>query len=148
MRSEPKVRDGRGSMKPGCSHENATCSHFFLRRTRLALLIVALVAVVAVAAGTAGETNAFAVPVPGVDEVPLSGSVLPPDSSRSFHSAHCALKYAAVLDLAELARRDGKSSSAYLHAFSNVASQMNDCGSGARYAAPSSIVVEAATPRR
>jgi hypothetical protein len=64
------------------------------------------------------------------------------------HSAHCALKYAAVLDLAELARRDGKSSSAYLHAFSNVASQMNDCGSGARYAAPSSIVVEAATPRR
>ena len=99
------------------------------------MLIVALTAVVAVTAGAAGETNAFAMPIPGMDGVP------PPSS----HSVHCSLKYAAVLDLAELARRDGKSSSAYQHAFSNVAGQMSDCDNGARYAGSPSAVVKAAT---
>jgi hypothetical protein len=108
------------------------------------MLIVALSVVVAVAAGTAGETNAFAVPVLVVDDAPLSVSALPAPSAPSPHSPHCALKYAAVLDLAELARRDGKSSTAYQRAFNRVAGEMNDCGNGARYVASSSVAVEAA----
>ena len=142
MRSEPQVRDGQGSVQPAHLHENATRSRSFMKRMRFVMLIVALTAVVAVTAGAAGETNAFAVPMPGVDDVPQSASALPP---RSSHSARCALKYAAVLDLAELARRDGKSSSAYQHAFSNVAGQMSDCDNGARYAGSPSAVVKAAT---
>jgi hypothetical protein len=144
MRGEPKMTAAQDGMKSARSRENATRPRSFMKRARLATLIVALTAVVAVAAGTAGETNAFALPVPGGDDVPLAESALPPHSSPSMHSAHCALKYAAVLDLAELAHRDGKSSSAYRHAFNNVAGQMNDCDSGARYAASSSVVVEAA----
>lgn len=52
---------------------------------------------------------------------PVSG--LPPQ---------CALKYAAVLDLAELGQRYGKSSDTYLHAFGSVAGQMHTCDSGSR----------------
>ncbi|MGF7131150.1 hypothetical protein P3T40_002632 [Paraburkholderia sp. EB58] len=139
MLGEPQVRDGQGRGKPTRSRENTTRTCSFIKRTRFVMLIVALMAVVAVAAGTAGETNAFAVPVP--DDVSQSASALP---SPSPHSQHCALKYAAVLDLAELARRDGKSSSAYQHAFNRIAGEMNDCGSGARYVASSSVAVEAA----
>ena len=147
MRGEPKMTGAQDGMKSARSRENATRPRSFMKRARLATLIVALTAVVAVAAGTAGETNAFALPVPGGNDVPLAGSALAPHStysSPSSHSAHCALKYAAVLDLAELAHRDGKSSSAYRHALNNVAGQMNDCDSGARYAASSSVVMEAA----
>jgi hypothetical protein len=60
-------------------------------------------------------------------------------------TAVVAVTAGAVLDLAELARRDGKSSSAYQHAFSNVAGQMSDCDNGARYAGSPSAVVKAAT---
>jgi hypothetical protein len=141
MRSEPQVTEARGSMKTARSRENATRARAFMKHGRFVMLIVVLMAVVAVAAGTASETNAFAVPVPGVDDVPQSASALP---SPSPHSPHCALKYAAVLDLAELARRDGKSSSAYQHAFNRVAGEMNDCGSGARYVASSSVAVAVA----
>jgi hypothetical protein len=150
MRGEPHMTDAQDGMKSARSRENATRTRSFMKRARLATLIAALTAVVAVTAGTAGETNALALPVPGGDDVPLAGSALPPHStysspsSPSAHSAHCALKYAAVLDLAELAHRDGKSSSAYRHAFNNVAGQMNDCDSGARYAASSSVESEAA----
>jgi hypothetical protein len=116
---------------------------------KFATLIVALAAVVAVTAGTAGETNAFAVPVPGVDDGPFPTSILAPHSPHSphlprlSHPPRCALKYAAVLDLAELARRDGKSSSVYRHAFNNVAGQIDECNSGARYASASVAVVAA-----
>lgn len=134
MRNELQVRGGQGSMNSACAQQNATRTRSFMKRARLAMLIVALTAVVAVTAGTAGETNAFAMPIPGMDGVP------PPSS----HSVHCSLKYAAVLDLAELARRDGKSSSAYQHAFNKVTGQMNNCSGGERYAASSSVV-EAAT---
>ena len=147
MRGQPHMTDAQDGMKSARSRENATRTRSFIKRVRLATLIVALTAVVAVTAGTAGETNAFALPVPGGDDVPVAGADVAPHStysSPSSPSAHCALKYAAVLDLAELAHRDGKSSSAYRHAFNNVAGQMNDCDSGAHYAASSSVVVEAA----
>ncbi|WP_143788308.1 hypothetical protein [Paraburkholderia phenazinium] len=136
-------------MTPARSRENVTRTRSFFRRMKFATLIVALAAVVAVTAGTAGETNAFAVPVPGVDDGPFPTSILAPHSPhlphlpRLSHPPRCALKYAAVLDLAELARRDGKSSSVYLHAFNNVAGQIDECNSGARYASASVAVVVA-----
>jgi|GEM_PF-1395662 len=152
MQGEPQARGGQGSMTPARSRENVTRTRSFFRRMKFATLIVALAAVVAVTAGTAGETNAFAVPVPGVDDGPFPTSILAPHSPHSPHLPHlprlshpprCALKYAAVLDLAELARRDGKSSNVYLHAFNNVAGQIDECNSGARYASASVAVVAA-----
>ena len=149
MQGEPQARGGQGSMTPARSRENVTRTRSFFRRMKFATLIVALAAVVAVTAGTAGETNAFAVPVPGVDDGPFPTSILAPHSPHSPHSPRlshpprCALKYAAVLDLAELARRDGKSSSVYRHAFNNVAGQIDECNSGARYASASVAAVAA-----
>jgi hypothetical protein len=149
MQGEPQARGGQGSMTPARSLENVTRTRSFFRRMKFATLIVALAAVVAVTAGTAGETNAFAVPVPGVDDGPFPTSILAPHSPHSphlprlSHPPRCALKYAAVLDLAELARRDGKSSSVYRHAFNNVAGQIDECNSGARYASASVAVVAA-----
>ena len=149
MQGEPQARGGQGSMPPARSRENLTRTRSFFRRMKFATLIVALAAVVAVTAGTAGETNAFAVPVPGVDDGPFPTSILAPHSPHSphlprlSHPPRCALKYAAVLDLAELARRDGKSSSVYRHAFNNVAGQIDECNSGARYASASVAVVAA-----
>ena len=149
MQGEPQARGGQGSMTPVRSRENVTRTRSFFRRMKFATLIVALAAVVAVTAGTAGETNAFAVPVPGVDDGPFPTSILAPHSPhlphlpRLSHPPRCALKYAAVLDLAELARRDGKSSSVYRHAFNNVAGQIDECNSGARYASASVAVVAA-----
>jgi hypothetical protein len=129
MRHELEARHGRHGMNLAHTRENATRTRSFLKRTRLVMLIVALTAVVIVTAGAAGETNAFALPVPGMDSTQLSASGLAPHSS---HSIHCELKYAAVLDLAELARHEGKSSRTYQHAFHNVSGQMNDCNSSAR----------------
>lgn len=132
MRHDLEARHGRHGMNLAhLTHrqENATRTRSFMKRTRLVMLIVALTAVVVVTAGAAGETNAFALPVAGTDSSQLSASGLAPHSS---HSLHCELKYAAVLDLAELARHEGKSSSTYQHAFNNVSGQMNDCSSSAR----------------
>lgn len=146
MQGEPQARGGQGSMTPARSRENVTRTRSFFRRMKFATLIVALAAVVAVTAGTAGETNAFAVPVPGVDDGAFPASILAPHSPhlpRLSHPPRCALKYAAVLDLAELARRDGKSSSVYRHAFNNVAGQIDECNSGARYASASVAAVVA-----
>uniref|UniRef100_S0DGT6 Uncharacterized protein n=1 Tax=termite gut metagenome TaxID=433724 RepID=S0DGT6_9ZZZZ len=105
-------------------------SNTLKKRGVVTMLLLALVAVVSVTAETGGETNAFAWPVPAaVEEAPRPASGASP---------HCALKYAAMLDLAELARRDGKSSAAYLHAFDKVTAQMNACDAGERYVASSS----------
>ena len=101
--------------------------------TGLIMLTVAIALMAAVVARVGGATDAFPLPIP-TEHSPQPASDLPP---------HCALKYAAVLDLAELERSYGKSSGAYLHAFGNVAGQMNDCHKGERYSATSSGAAQA-----
>lgn len=120
------VHGERGGMTPGDSRRTG-----FLRKlTGLATLAAALALMVALAARVGGDTDALPVPIPAAQPTPgAAGS--PPQ---------CALKYAAVLDLAELARGYGKSSGVYRHAFGNVSGQMDACRTGKHHASSSGVV--------
>jgi hypothetical protein len=91
------------------------------------VLLVAVTLMTAVVARVDSQTDAFQVAITA-DAAPLASTRLAP---------HCALRYTAVLDLAELGRSYGKTSGAYRHAFGHVSGKMNDCRAGEQYAAMS-----------
>jgi hypothetical protein len=126
MPGENQASPERDAATLADSHESDSRPRSLRKHAGFTVLFVALTVVVSIAAAAAGKTDAFAWPAPAMDEVAPSTSEASP---------HCALKYAAVLDLAELARRYGKASPIYLHAFNKVAAQMNACGRSERYAA-------------
>ncbi|MEW6346585.1 MAG: hypothetical protein AB1704_38615 [Pseudomonadota bacterium] len=139
------------------SPEPTSRSRSLRKRCGIALLMAALSAVVAITATAGGEANAFALPVPLTEappsEVPFTAvpltkapltDELPPHVQQAPRplaldsaSPPCGLHYAALLDLAELARHYGKGSGAYRHAFGSVTNQLDACRSDERYAAAS-----------
>jgi hypothetical protein len=144
--------DSQAGALPMRSPEPASRRRSLRKRCGIALLMAALPAVVAIAATAGGEANAFALPAPFTEvllkeapltEAPLKGE-LPssvPQASRlvapDSPSSSCGLHYAALLDLAELARYYGEGSGAYRHAFGRVANQLDACRNDERYAAAS-----------
>ena len=84
---------------------------------KFAFLVPLIVAFAALAAATVSVANAA--PSTDADQAaPSAESQLPP---------RCAANYAALLDLAELAREYGKSSVSFVHAIDSVAGQLDDC---------------------
>ncbi|RFU44937.1 hypothetical protein D0B32_24605 [Paraburkholderia sp. DHOC27] len=94
-------------------------------------LMVAATIMVALVVRVGSDTDPFPVAIPGeaaaLEASPLAMSGEPP---------HCGLKYAAVLDLAELGRSYGKESQTYRRAVDKVSGKVsgkaNDCRIGAR----------------
>jgi len=126
MQEDRQLNSEHGTMTPGDSRR-----HGSLRKlTGLATLVAALTLMVALAARVGSGTDAFPVAIPATQRMPGAAG-LPPQ---------CALKYAAVLDLAELARGYGKSSGVYRHAFGDVSGQMDACRTGKHYASSSGVV--------
>jgi hypothetical protein len=85
-------------------------------------LIAAVTAMTAVVTRVDSETDAFPMTIP-VEASPSAAAAL----AKSDPAPPCALKYADVLDLAELERSYGKTSRAYRGAVGNVSGRLNDC---------------------
>ncbi|WP_449182342.1 hypothetical protein [Trinickia sp. YCB016] len=88
---------------------------FLLRK--FAFLVPLIVAFAALAAATVSVANA----------APSADAEQPAPSAESQLPPRCAANYAALLDLAELAREYGKSSVSFVHAIDSVAGQLDDC---------------------
>jgi hypothetical protein len=85
---------------------------------KFAFLVPLAVAFVALAAATISVANAAAPGAQAEPPSPPAAAELPP---------RCAANYAALLDLAELAREYGKSSVSFVNAIDSVAGQLDDC---------------------
>jgi hypothetical protein len=92
--------------------------------TGFVTLTVALVVTLMATVVTEVDSKTDAFPVALLDEVTSSAAATPTASAQL---SHCALQYAAVLDLAELHRNDGASSNAYRSALGTVSARLNDC---------------------
>ncbi|QCP53512.1 hypothetical protein FAZ95_31210 [Trinickia violacea] len=110
---EPSIREQGQTTSP---RPGGTALWVFLLR-KFAFLVPLIVAFAALAAATISVANA-APPANAEPPAPSAESELPP---------RCAANYAALLDLAELAREYGKSSVSFVHAIDSVAGQLDDC---------------------
>jgi hypothetical protein len=93
-------------------------------RTFVVTLIVALVVMLSATVVTEVDSEIDAFPVALLTEVTPSAAHTPTASAQPLH---CALQYAAVLDLAELHRNHGATSNAYRSALGKVSAKLNDC---------------------
>jgi len=110
---EPSFRE-QGHMTP--PRPGGTALWVLLLR-KFAFLVPLIVAFAALAAATVSVANAA--PSANIAQpAPPAAPELPP---------RCAANYAALLDLAELAREYGKSSVNFVNAIDSVAGQLDDC---------------------
>jgi hypothetical protein len=115
--------DGRG-VGTGALGMNQTTLMGKSMRMGLMTLIVALVVTLMATVVTEVDSDTDAFPVALVTEPASSAAPVP---TASAPPPHCALQYAAVLDLAELHRSNGATSDAYRSALGKVSAKLNDC---------------------
>jgi hypothetical protein len=90
---------------------------------RCAFLVPLAVAFAALAAATISVANA----TPATPATPAVSAEPPAPPAAAELPPRCAANYAALLDLAELAREYGKSSVSFVNAIDSVAGQLDDC---------------------
>jgi hypothetical protein len=93
-------------------------------RTFVVTLIVSVVITLTAIVVTEVDSKTDAFPVALLTE---TASLAAPAPTASAKPQHCALQYAAVLDLAELHRSNGVASDAYRSALGKVSAKLNDC---------------------
>lgn len=96
----------------------------------LVMLIVAVTVMTVVVTRVDSETDAFPLAMPQ-QPAPSTSATL----AAAVPPSHCALQYAALLDLAQMARNDGVSSDTYRRALHKVSARLNECQADERHAA-------------
>jgi len=107
-RTGPQWKSEKGSAQTLRPRFNAVCTRTLCKVGVLATMIVAIGMAIAVGEGVAST------------ETPAVHRAIEPEQD-------CSAKYAALLDLAELARRDGKSSEVVMRGLSDRGGAMGDC---------------------
>ncbi|MFL9860732.1 hypothetical protein PQR72_34200 [Paraburkholderia madseniana] len=107
-RTGPQWKSEQGSAHPLRPRFNAVRTRTLWKVGVLATMIVAIGMAIAVGEGVAST------------ETPAVHRAIEPEQD-------CSAKYAALLDLAELARRDGKSSEVVMRGLSDRGGAMGDC---------------------